>query len=227
MEFVPPLAPWVVLAFLALGAAIGLTAFTLLLAAVFHKHRLIPWIVGFGTIVVIGYAGVLLADSAVSQERILSPGEKKYFCEIDCHLAYSVEGIETSVVVGPPLEPLRASGRWHVVRLRTWFDERTVSQRRGYSPLTPNPRVVYIRDATGRRFDPVPQAAEALAAAGRVSAPLNRPLRPGESYETLLAFDLPPGTRAPRLYVGDRDPVSFVLIGHEQSPFHPKVWFRL
>jgi hypothetical protein len=95
------------------------------------------------------------------------------------------------------------------------------------TPLSPNPRVVYVRDADGRRFDPSPKASEALARAGRSSAPLTRPLRPGESCETLLAFDLPSGTRDPRLYVGDDDPITFLLIGHEQSPFHPKVWFRI
>lgn len=227
MAYVPPLAPVVVLAFLAVGGSLVGAALALLLAAIFRKTRLIPWILGFGVVVTVGYAGVLLADSAVSRERILVPGETKYFCEIDCHLAYSVEGVETAPAIGPPLEPLRARGRWRVVRLRTWFDPSTISPHRGDAPLTPNPRVVYVRDRQGRRYEPSPRAQEALLAAGRTSVPLTRPLRPGESYETLLAFDLPPDARQPRLYLGDDDAVTFLLIGHEQSPFHRKVWFRI
>lgn len=227
MAYVPPLAPLVVLAFLAMGGSLVGTALALLLAAIFRKTRLIPWILGVGVVVTVGYAGVLLADSAASRERILAPGETKYFCEIDCHIAYSVEGVETAPTVGPPLEPLRARGRWHVVRLRTWFDPSTISPHRGDAPLTPNPRVVYVRDREGRRYEPSPRAQEALLASGRPSVPLTRPLRPGESYETLLVFDLPPGAREPRLYLGEDDPVTFLLIGHEQSPFHRKVWFRI
>lgn len=227
MVFVPPFAPFVVLAFLALGGVLAVTALALIGAAVFRKTRMIPWILGVGLVVVVGYAGVLLADSAVSRERILVPGEKKYFCEIDCHLAYSVESVETAPTVGPPLQPLRARGRWHVVRLRTWFDPSTISPYRGDAPLTPNPRVAYVRDRYGKRYEPSWPAEQALAAAGRPSTALTTPLRPGQSYETLLAFDLPADAREARLYLGDDDAVSFLLIGHEASPFHRKVWFRI
>lgn len=227
MEFVPPFAPFVVLAFLALGAALGATALALLAAAILRKTRFLPWIAAFGVVIVLGYAAVLLADSAISHERVLAPGEKKYFCEIDCHLAYSVEAVETAPLLGPASKPLRAEGRWLIVRLKTWFDKSSISPRRGDSPLSPNPRVIYVRDADGRRFAPSPQGEEALVAAGLTSVPLTRPLRPGESYETELAFDLPRGIREPRLYVGSDDPVSFLLIGHEQSPLHRKVWFRI
>lgn len=227
MVYTPPFAPFVALAFLALGAAVALTALALLGAAVFRQTRLIPWIAGFGAVVVLGYAGVLLADSAVSRQRLLLPGEKKYFCELDCHLAYSVEGVEIMQDVGPALESLRARGRWHLVHLRTWFDPGTIAPWRGDAPLQPNPRKVYVRDAAGRRYEPSAAAERALAAAGRPSIPLTQPLRPGESYETLLAFDLPDSAPEPRLYVGDSDPLSFLLIGHEESPFHRKAWFRI
>ena len=80
MEYVPPFAPFVVLAFLALGGALALTALALLAAAVLRLTRFIPIVLTFGVIVIVGYAGVLLANSAVSRERILVPGEKKYFC---------------------------------------------------------------------------------------------------------------------------------------------------
>ena len=227
MEFTPPNAPLVVLAFLGLGAILASAALVFLGAAVLRKISWLPWIGGFAVLVVVLYAGVLLADSALSRERTLDRGEKKYFCEIDCHLAYSVEDVEVSDTLGPPDHEVRASGRWHVVRLKTWFDPGTISPRRGDSPLTPNPRVAYVGDAAGHRYERAQNAEDALAAMGRSSTPLTRPLRPGESYETLLAFDVPSNAHGLRLYVGDDDPIAFVLIGHEQSPFHSKVWFRI
>jgi len=39
--------------------------------------------------------------------------------------------------------------------------------------------------------------------------------------------DLPDDIREPRLFVGDADPISTFLIGHERSPFHRKVWFGI
>jgi len=226
MVLMPQYAPVVVLAFLATGAGVALTGLCALGAAIFRRVVLIPWIAGAGVALVLGYAGVLLAASVTSQERTLGPGEGKYFCEIDCHLAYSVESVETTSTLGPPLDPLRAKGRYRIVRLKTWFDPSTISPKRGDSPLSPNPRVVYVEDATGKRNAPIEAGTRALAASGRKSTPLTTPLRPGESYETLLVFDLPDTAPSPRLYVGVHGIESF-LIGHEDSPLHKKIWFRI
>ena len=226
MVLMPQYAPLVVLAFLGAGAGVALTGLCALGAAIFRRVVLIPWIAGFGVVLVLGYAGVLLAASITSQERTLGPGETKYFCEIDCHLAYSVEDVEATPTLGPPLNALRAKGRYRIVRLKTWFDPSTISPNRGDSPLSPNPRVVYVEDATGKRYAPIEAGARALSASGRKSTPLTTPLRPGESYETLLVFDLPDKAPAPRLYVGVHGIESF-LIGHEDSPLHKKVWFRI
>lgn len=226
MVLMPPYAPLVVLAFLGTGAGVALTGLSVLGAAIFRRVALLPWIAGLGIVLVLGYAGVLLAASITSQERILGPGETKYFCEIDCHLAYSVEDVETTPTLGPPLDPLQAKGRYRIVRLKTWFDPSTISPKRGDSPLSPNPRVVYVEDATGERYAPVEAGTRALSASGRKSTPLTTPLRPGESYETLLVFDLPDTAPSPRLYVGVHGMESF-LIGHEDSPLHKKIWFRI
>jgi len=226
MVLMPQYAPLVVLAFLGAGAVVALTGLCALGAAIFRRVVLIPWIAGFGVVLVLGYAGVLLAASITSQERILGPGETKYFCEIDCHLAYTVEEVEATPTLGSPLDPLRAKGRYRVVRLRTWFDPSTISPKRGDSPLFPNLRVVYVEDAAGTRYAPIEAGTRALATFGRTSTPLTTPLRPGESYETLLVFDLPDSARSPRLYVGVHGIESF-LIGHEDSPLHKKVWFRI
>lgn len=222
-----PYAPFVVLAFLGAGFLVAASALGVLAAALFRRARLVPWIGGFGLLVIGVYAALLLAASATSREIALGPGEKKYFCEIDCHLAYSVAGTETTPLLGPPLDPVRARGRFTVVRLRTWFDETTISPRRGMSPLAPNPRRVFVKDAAGRRYDRSPEGERALAASGRASTSLDTPLRPGESYETLLVFDLPADVRGARLFVGSEGPELNLLIGHDQSLLHRRIWFQL
>ncbi len=42
---------------------------------------------------VVLYSCVAAVFSLRSRERVLARGEEKYFCEIDCHLAYSVTDV--------------------------------------------------------------------------------------------------------------------------------------
>ncbi|HEV2064075.1 MAG TPA: hypothetical protein VGS00_05955, partial [Thermoanaerobaculia bacterium] len=59
------------------------------------------------------------------------------------------------------------------------------------------------------------------------TTPLTKALRPGESYETTLVFDLPDGAANLRLFLGDPLGVENLLIGHENSPMHGKIYFAL
>jgi len=173
------------------------------------------------------YAILWTGAALASRDRTLAAGEAKYFCEIDCHLAYSVMRVErmTSLGVGGPRP---ASGSFLVVTVKTWFDPTTISPRRPLDvPLWPNPREVYLEEAGGRRYHALPGATAALASAGRSSTPLTEPLRPGESYETLLIFDLAADALHPRLFIGNVPPESAFLIGHEASPMAKKAWFSL
>jgi len=153
-----------------------------------------------------------LGAALLSRDRTLEPGERKYFCEMDCHLAYSVAAAPAAI------------GNHRTVTVRTWFDPDTISSFRGNGPLTPNPRVVYLVDEAGRRIEPSPLPAPAALGG---STPLTRELRPGESYTTTFVFEVPPGFSRPRLFLGDAAGPENLLIGHENSPFHGKVYFRL
>jgi hypothetical protein len=224
MALMPPLAPIVVLLFL--GAIAGMMLAAAILAYAFvRKLRVVRrWAAIALVAIPTGYATLLFADSLKSRDRILEPGAKKYFCEIDCHLAYSVERVERAKTLGA----MHARGTFTVVTLKTWFDESTTSPMRPReAPLYPNPRQVYMADESGRRFPRSNAAERELGRAGVASTPLSRPLVPGESYSTTLVFDLPEDARGPRLFVGDADPVSSFLIFHEQGPLHGKIWFGI
>jgi hypothetical protein len=170
----------------------------------------------------------LLAVSLLSRERVLAPGEQKYFCEVDCHVAYSVVGVATTKTLGPLPSPQAARGTYYVVKVKTWFDERTISKRRTKDlPLTPSPCQVTIVDDQGRRYFPSPDALSALEQVAGQTTPPTQPLRPGESYTTALVFDLPSEARNPRLLITDVGIVTRFLVGHEDSPLHKKIYFAL
>ena len=59
------------------------------------------------------------------------------------------------------------------------------------------------------------------------STPLDRALRPGESYSTTFAFHVSTGARGLRLFIGNTGGPEALLIGHENSPLHGKVYFAL
>lgn len=207
-SFMPEVAPLVVLAFLGTAALLAALLLAAAASAVLGKRSLAGWLAVGGTLVAAGYGATLIAFSLASRETVLKPGDRKYFCEIDCHLAYSVEGVEATVV---------PAGTIYAVSLKTWFDPNTVASFRGNAPLTPNPRVAFLVDEAGKRY-PAPKAAlESLA----------RVLRPGESFLTTLSFETPAAIGRPRLLLVDPPGLEAFLIGHENSPFHGKIYFAL
>lgn len=169
------------------------------------------------------YAAALAAFSLGSGTREVEPGNAKYFCELDCHLAYSVVDARRVASLGGA----RANGAWEMVTLRVWFDPRTASERRGDAPLTPNPRRVRLVDADGKAYAPSAGGGRALEAERGAQTPLTRALRPGESYTTTLVFEVPSGVREPRLLLTEDDAVTRLLIGHENSLLHRPIPFRL
>jgi hypothetical protein len=204
MNFPAPLA---VLGFL---AAIGGSFLAIASALIFWfarkpKFARITAIVAGAAAVV--YLTLLFSFSFASRETALAHGQEKYFCEIDCHLAYSV------------LDAHPQPDGHLVVTLRTRFDETTTSPNRPKdAPLTPSPREARLIDRTGHEYVPV-------ATAG---TPLLTPLQPADSYTTQLEFNLPKDASGMRLLINtipqwpDR-----IVIGDENSLLHKKTYFAL
>ena len=203
-------APLAVLGFV--GAMVGLFAAT---AAV-----LIFWLArkpkfARGTAITIGvgvviYLGLLVGFSAASHSTTLALGQEKYFCEIDCHLAYAVVDVK----------PAEQDGSTdYRVTLRTRFDAGTISASRPKdAPLMPSPREARLVDHSGHSYAPVSSGGASLMTL----------LRPGESYTTELEFRVPKDAQGLRLLLStipgwpDR-----VVIGDENSWGHKKTYFAL
>jgi len=174
------------------------------------------------------YFGVLLAFSASSREQVADWGDEKYFCEVDCHLAYSVAAVSRVETLVTGSERVTSRGSFRVVTLRVRFDEDTISTRRPQNlTLTPNSRFLRVVDAAGRTYPPDPAGQRALEAAEGAQIPLTRALLPGESYQTRVVFDLPEGVPEPLLLLTETSWLTRFLIGHENSLFHRKTSFRL
>lgn len=199
-----------VLGFLVACAGLFLAAAAVLIFSFARKPkfaRTAGITIGVGAAV---YFALLVGFSAGSRSNTLALGQEKYFCEIDCHLAYSVANVKTAAD-GQTMD--------YLVTLRTRFDEKTISPNRPKdAPLMPSPREVELIDRTGHKY-------AAMSSGGTA---MMTPLVPGESYETELEFQVPKDAAGLRLLLRTTPgwPDHFV-IGDENSWLHEKTYFAL
>ena len=189
-------------------------------------RRIAAFAAGTALAILFGYTGVLLGFSLLSREVILPLGERKYFCEIDCHIANSVTEARLISPPDPELAP-PLQNQLILVQVRTWFDPSTISEHRGNAPLTPNPRTIFLRDSFGHSFEASPRQERILSALHLDSISMRTPLRPGESYVSYFVFETPAGTRGVRLGLQASAPEEALLWGNELSPLHKKTYFDL
>lgn len=225
-EFMPHFAPVVVLFFLGTIFAIGISFLVLLYGAVRRSAFFAKLGGGMMLAIAAGYFILLTGVSFASREKVLLASGWKYFCEIDCHIAYSLIGAQTAAALGPEMQQVSARGEFVVVRVKTWFDGRTISAHRGNGPLTPNNRKILLVDDAGQRFAPSPEGQTAIGHLTNNST-LTQPLRPGESYTTDFVFDIPKDAHKLRLLITEDDPETRLVIGHENSLLHRKIYFAV
>jgi hypothetical protein len=226
-ETTPHLAPVVVLLFLGAVFTTGVSLLVLLYGAA-RRSRLYARIGGGGAVVIVAcYVLLLCGVSLASSEKVLPAGGWKYFCEIDCHIGYSVSGVETTGAIGPEMRQTSARGQFVVVRLKVWFDERTISPNRGDGPLTPNPRRVVLVDRSGRAYAQSPEGEAELVRVKGEAGSLSKPLRPGQSFQKDLVFDVSKDASGLRLLITEDDPETVLIIGHENSLWHRKIYLGL
>ena len=156
------------------------------------------------------YFALLFGFSAGSRDTSLARGREKYFCEIDCHLAYSIVDVER--------QPGPDSTDYHVT-LRTRFDGTTTSPGCPKDvPLMPSPREVRLVDAGGREYAPLSTAGSSLLT----------PVQPSDSYTTRLGFRVPNHASGLRLLLNTIPAwPDHLVIGDENSWLHQKTYFAL
>ncbi|MDX6305225.1 MAG: hypothetical protein QOI77_2194 [Blastocatellia bacterium] len=210
------------------------TGFLLFVAALVLIQSLVVRRTGRAKIVLLGmvavavvYLAAILIFSLTSHEKVLARGEEKHFCEIDCHLAYSVADTRQAKTLGNLPNQTTALGTFAIITIKTRFDESTIAPGRGDSLLYPNSRVLTLMDERGNKYLPSSEAQRVLETAQSTSKPFTTPLRPGESYTTTLVFDLPAEAKPSTLLINEGEWETHLVIGHENSPLHRKTRFQL
>jgi len=194
--------PQAFLLLIAVGAAGAATLLGIVAALRGERRRVRHAAVG-ASVIAVGYLGLVISVAAAAPDRTLAPGEEKYICELDCHLAYSVVGV-------------RRQRDTLYVRLNIRFDRGTIGSSRPLdAPVYPGSREVRLSDASGRIFRPISLG------------DLRRSLLPGEAYQTEIAFEVDPAVIGLVLFISDADPSKRILIGSDNAFFRTPVGFRL
>jgi len=203
-------APLAALALLGTAFLIFVAAIVLIQSLVVRKLRRAKVVILAMVAIVALYGSAVVGFSFASHYHLLARGQEKHFCELDCHLAYSIVGVAPATTSADGHQPL-------TVTIKTRFDETTISPSRGNGLLYPNPRALTLYDDRGNLYGAQTQS----------GTPLTTPLRPGESYTTDVTFNLPAGVKGAKLLINEADWITHIVIGHENSPLHKKTEFQL
>lgn len=209
----------------------GFLLFVVGLAFIYSVIRKKVWLTKLSLLTITLVAGLYLVllfiFSFASSEKVLARGEEKHFCEIDCHLAYSVIDVHDSKTLGDAPNQATAAGVFRVVTIKTRFDEDTISSTRDNALLYPNSRVVTVSDEKGNQYFPAAEAQRVLEKSQAAGTAMTIPLRPSETYTTTLVFDLPADVKNPTLLIREGELVTHFVIGHENSLLHKKTRFQI
>ncbi len=220
-------APLGAMAFLGTGFVLVVIGLALIYSLAVRKFGLARIVTIAMLVIAAVYLSAILIFSFASSEKVLARGQEKHFCEIDCHLAYSITDAKQTKTIGNAPNQANANGMFTVVTIKTRFDETTIGPNRGNGPLHPNSRVLTVVDEQGRKYSPSPAGQKALELSGAAGTPITTPLRPGESCTTTVVFDLPTDAKNPTLLINEGEWNTYLLIGHENSPLHKKTRFQL
>jgi|SRR5436190_3332197 len=205
------------LAFLGTGFILAVATIVLVQSLIVGKMGRAKFVVVVMLVVGLAYFGAMIIFSIVSRDQLLARGQEKHFCELDCHLAYSIANVVQAKTFGEGSSQRRAQGQFIIVTIKTRFDETTIGPRRGDGLLFPNGRAFTLVDDRGKRYGLAAQA----------GTPVTTPLRPGETYTTDLGFDLPPDVKPAVLLLNESAWETHLLIGHENSLAHGQTKFQI
>jgi len=210
-------APIGALALLGTGLILAVATIALVQSLIARKTGRAKVVLMVMLLVGLGYFSALLIFSLVSHDHLLARGEEKHFCELDCHLAYSIADVAQAQTIGEGASQARAQGQFTIITIKTRFDETTVGPGRGNGLLFPNGRAFTLVDDRGHRY----------VLAAQAGTPLTTPLRPGETYTTELGFDLPADVKPAVLLLNESAWETHLLIGHENSLVHGQTKFQI
>jgi hypothetical protein len=111
-------APAGAMAFLGTGFLFFIAALVLIQSLIVRKRGRAKVVVVAMLIIAGAYLAAILIFSLASQEKILARGAEKHFCEIDCHLAYSIANTRQSKTLGNSPNQSNARGVYTTIAAR-------------------------------------------------------------------------------------------------------------
>jgi hypothetical protein len=167
------------------------------------------------------YTVMLVGFSAASTERELEINEPKEYCGfyLDCHLHAEVTGVRTAKEIAG----VTAKGLFYIANVKVFSNARNPNIT--FRLITPDAVVV---DANGDHYVRDEQAESRLPTAG---VNLGGDIRPRDTIEKEIVFDLPQGVPNPRLDIregyGIDHAIEAVLVDDEDSILHKRNYFKL
>jgi hypothetical protein len=162
---------------------------------------------------VTAYLTVVVAVSLATPRRILPQSERR--CWDDWCLV--VERVTRTDSIGPSVVATLGDFLYVV-------DVRVSSLAKG-RPQRERGVVLYLLDASDRRYDPDLHGERALAASGRAGDPLDSQMAPGGSFVHRVAFRVPRNAAGLGLVKEGSGPGAFIIADNE-SLFHKRTMTR-
>ena len=103
--------------------ALSVTLVVATIVLYFTRRHWAKYTLGALAVLLAGYVAVVSLFSYASYDRTVARGDEKFFCAMDCHIAYSVQKVERMKSIGDAT----AQGEFVVITVRSHFDERTIA----------------------------------------------------------------------------------------------------
>lgn len=132
------------------------------------------------TVCVVVYMLVLVGFSLAEPQREVPIGTTRCFDD----WCLTVEQATRQTTIGTT----KAAGTFVVVTIRVSSRAKRITQRE-------NDLYIYLIDESGRRFEISPAGQQALVQTGLAGQPMTSFVGPGASFESRVAFDVPPNAR--------------------------------
>jgi heme/copper-type cytochrome/quinol oxidase subunit 1 len=166
-----------------------------------------------GCVVWLGiYTLIMMTISFTTPQMVLARGQEHCFDE----MCFSVQDATTTRILGTGTHAQLARGIYYIVTVQLRNAARQASQK-------PDQPAFYLTDAAGYQYSPSSAGQHAIGQYPQ----WNQRLQPGEEQTREVVFDVPLQIQQPHLIVTEGSWPTPLIIGDENSFFHPKTAFSL
>jgi Domain of unknown function (DUF4352) len=158
------------------------------------------------------YTLIMIVVSLATPQTVLVRGQEHCFDE----MCFSVRGVMTTRTVGTGTHKLTAQGIYYIVSVQLRNAARQTSQKPDHPALSLVDRADHQYDSSSTGQTSIGQSPQ-----------WDQRLQPGEVQTRTVIFDVPLQIQQPHLVIAEGSWPTPLIIGDENSFFHPKTEFSL